>query len=106
MTKGRPTTWDERVEIVSFCLANGKDYASTMEKFGVSYPQIYSWVRKYEAHGVDGLVDRRGKRKPLEAMSELERLRTENKMLRAENKLKEMENAVLKKLQEIERRRS
>jgi transposase-like protein len=105
MTKGRKTTLDERVEIVGFCIANGKDYGLTMEKFGVSYQQIYSWVRKYEEHGVDGLVDQRGKRKPLEAMSEVERLRAENKMLRAENKRKEMENAILKKLQEIERRR-
>ena len=29
----------------------------------ISYQQIYSWVRKYEATGVDGLVDRRGKAK-------------------------------------------
>jgi transposase-like protein len=106
MTKGRKTTQDERVEIVSFCIANGKDYSLTMEKFGVSYQQVYSWVRKYEEHGVDGLMDKRGKRKPLESMSEVERLQAENKMLRAEIKRKEMENAVLKKLQEIERRRS
>lgn len=106
MTKGRKTTLDERVEIVSFCMANGKDYGLVMEKFGVSYQQIYSWVRKYEEHGVDGLMDKRGKRKPLEAMSEVERLRAENKMLRAEIKRKEMENAILKKLEEIERRRS
>ena len=104
MTKGRKTTLDERIEIVSHCIANGKDYGLTMEKFGVSYQQIYSWVRKYEQQGVDGLVDRRGKRKPLEAMSEVERLRAENQMLKAEIKQKEMENAILKKLQEIERR--
>ena len=106
VTKGRTTTLDERIEIVSNCIANGKDYGLTMEKFDVSYQQIYNWVRKYEEHGVDGLVDRRGKRKPLKAMNEVERLRAENKMLRAENKRKEMENAVLKKIQEIERRRS
>ena len=105
MTKGRKTTLDERIEIVSFCLAKGKDYSLTMEKFNVSYQQIYSWVRKYEEHGVDGLMDRRGKRKPLEAMSEVERLQAENKMLKAEIERKEMENAILKKLQEIERRR-
>lgn len=104
MTKGRKTTLDERIEIVSHCIANGKDYGLTMEKFGVSYQQIYSWVRKYEQQGVDGLVDRRGKRKPLEAMSEVERLRAENQMLKAEIKQKEMENTILKKLQEIERR--
>lgn len=104
MTKGRTTTLDERIEIVSYCIANGKDYDATIEKYGVSYQQIYNWVRKYEAKGVDGLIDKRGKRKPLEEMTEIERLQAENKMLRAENKKKEMEIEVLKKLQEIERR--
>ena len=105
MTKGRATTLDERIEIVSFCLAKGKDYSLTMEKYNVSYQQIYSWVRKYEERGVDGLIDRRGKRKTLDEMSEVERLQAENKMLRAEIERKEMENAILKKFQEIERRR-
>lgn len=103
MTKGRKTTLDERIEIVSYCIANSKDYDATIQKYKVSYQQIYSWVRKYEKNGVDGLIDRRGKRKPLEEMSEVERLQAENKMLKAENKQKEMEIAVLKKLQEIER---
>lgn len=53
MNKGRKTTQEERAEIVAFCIENGKDYALTMEKYGVSYQQIYSWVRKYEAKGVE-----------------------------------------------------
>jgi transposase len=106
MTKGRKTTLDERIEIVGYCIANGKDYGATIEKYGVSYQQIYSWVCKYEKDGVDGLIDKRGKRKKPEDMNELERLRAENRMLKAEDKQKEMEIAVLKKLQEIERRRS
>jgi transposase-like protein len=97
MTKGRATTLEERMEIVSFCIANGKNYGLTMNKYGVSYQQVYSWVRKYEERGMDGLMDRRGKRKPLEEMSEVERLRAENKRLRAEIEQKEMENAILKK---------
>ena len=105
MTKGRVTTFDERIEIVSYCIAKGKDYGAAIVKYGVSYQQIYSWVRKYEAKGVEGLTDKRGKRKLLDEMTEVERLRSENKILKAENEQKEMEIAVLKKVQEIERRR-
>ena len=105
MTKGRLTTLDERIEIVSYCIAKGKDYGAAIVKYGVSYQQIYSWVRKYEVKGVEGLTDKRGKRKLLDEMTEVERLRAENKILKAENEQKEMEIAVLKKVREIERRR-
>lgn len=105
MTKGRLTTLDERIEIVSYCIAKGKDYGAAIEKYGISYQQIYSWVRKYEIKGVDGLIDKRGKRKSLDGMTEVERLRAENRMLKAENKQKEMEIDVLKKVREIERGR-
>jgi len=101
MTKGRKTTQEERVEIVAFCIEHGKDYALTVETYQVSYQQIYSWVRKYEAKGVEGLVDRRGKAKPEEALSEVERLRQENRVLRAQLKDKEMEIALRKKLEEL-----
>lgn len=105
MTRGRETTLEERIEIVSYCISRGKDYAATIEKYGVSYYQIYSWVAKHEKKGIEGLSDRRGKRKALEDMNELERLKAENKVLKAEKEYKDMEIAVLKKLQEIERRR-
>ena len=104
MTKGRNTTYEERVEIVSYCIEHGNDYATTIEKYGVSYQQIYSWVRKYTEKGAEGLLDKRGKRKPESEMTELEKLRAENRMLEARNKRLETENAVLKKLEELERR--
>ena len=101
MTKGRKTTQEERAQIVAFCIEHGKDYGLTVETYQVSYQQIYSWVRKYEACGVDGLVDRRGKAKPEDELTEAERLRQENRMLQATLKDKEMEIALLKKLREL-----
>ena len=101
MTKGRKTTQEERAQIVAFCIEHGKDYALTVETYQVSYQQIYSWVRKYDAAGVDGLVDRRGKTKPKDELTEAERLRQENRMLQAKLKDKEMEIALLKKLREL-----
>jgi hypothetical protein len=52
----------------------GKDYGAAIERYHVSYPQVYSWVRKYDEQGIAGLNDRRGKRKPLEEMTEVEAL--------------------------------
>lgn len=103
MNKGRKTTQEERAEIVAFCIENGKNYGLAMEKYGVSYQQIYSWVRKYEEKGVEGLTDRRGKAKPEDELTEADRLRMENKILQAKIKDQEMEIAILKKLKELER---
>ena len=105
MTKGRKTTFDERVEIVQYCIAHDHNYAETSAKFGVSYQQARSYTVKYEAGGVEALQDRRGRTKPVEEMSELERLRAENRILRAKKERAEMEASFLKKLGEIERRR-
>lgn len=104
MTKGRKTTFEERVEIVQYCISHTHNYAETAEKFGVSYQQARSYTIKYESKGIDGLYDKRGKRKPEEEMNELEKLRAEMKILRAEKERAEMEIAFLKKLDEIEKR--
>lgn len=105
MKKGRATTQEERVEIVKFCLEHGCNYGLTIDKFGVSYDQIYAWVRKYRERGVDGLSDRRGKRKSLDEMTEVERLRAELKLKEAEVKRLYVENLILKKVRELQRGR-
>ena len=105
MTKGRKTTFDERVEIVQYCIAHDHNYAETSEKYQVSYQQARNYTVKYESGGVESLKDNRGKRKNPDEMSELERLRAEVKILRAEKERAEMEASFLKKLEEIERRR-
>ena len=75
MTKGRKTSFDERVEIVQYCIAHDHNYAETAAKYQVSYQQARSYTVKYEAGGIETLRDRRGRTKPLEEMTELEKLR-------------------------------
>ena len=105
MTKGRKTTFEERVEIVQYCIAHDRNYAQTAEQYQVSYQQARNYIVKYEAGGVEALRDNRGKRKRPDKMSELEKLRAEVKILKAEKERAEMEASFLKKLEEIERRR-
>ena len=105
MTKGRKTTFEERVEIVQYCIAHDHNYSETSEKYQVSYQQARSYTVKYESGGVEALKDNRGKRKNPDELSELEKLRAEIKILRAEKERAEMETSFLKKLDEIERRR-
>lgn len=106
MAKGHKTTLEDRIEITSYCIANSKDYGKVIERYSVSYQQIYGWVRKYEESGIDGLVDRRGKRKGKESMSEVERLQGQLKLKEAENLRLQMENELLKKLEALERGRN
>ena len=105
MAKGRKTNFNERVEIVQYCIAHSRNYAETAAKYSISYQQARSYTVKYETGGVEALRDRRGRKKPFDEMSELERLRAENKILRAEKERAEMEASFLKKLDDIERRR-
>ena len=105
MTQGRKTTFDERIEIVQYCIAHDHNYAETSEKFQISYQQARSYTVKFESGGIEALRDRRGHKKPTDELTELERLRAENKILRAQKERAEMEAAFLKKLNEIERRR-
>ncbi len=102
--KSRKTTLEERIIIVEYCIANANDYAAAAKKFNCSYGQVYSWVNKYNKKGVDGLKDLRGRKKTENELSELEKLRAENRLLKAENKRQQMEIDLLKKLEEIERR--
>ena len=101
MTKGKKTTQQERAEIVAFCLEHGKDYLLTVEQYGVSYQQIYSWVRKYEEKGIDGLADGRGRTKPESEMTDTEKLQAQVRILEAQLRDKEMEIELLKKVKEL-----
>lgn len=74
MTKGRKTTFEERVEIVQYCISHTHNYTETAEKFCTSYQQARNYTLKYEEKEIEGLRDKRGKRKPQDEMNELEKL--------------------------------
>lgn len=105
MSKGRKTTFEERIEIVQYCISHDHNYVKTAEKYQISYQQARNYMIKYKDGGIDALQDNRGKRKNPGELSELDRLRAEVKILKAQKEHAEMEISFLKKLEEIERRR-
>ena len=98
----RKTTIEERREIVKYCIEHDRDYKGTAAKYDVSYTQVYSWVRKYDANREDALVDKRGHHKSDDEVDELERLRRENKRLKRQLEEKDMLVTLLKKVKELE----
>ncbi len=100
---GRKINFEERREIVEYCISHNKDYKGTAARFDVSYHQVYSWVKKYNAGGEEGLSDKRGRHKPDEEVDELERLRRENLRLKRQLEEKDMVVELLKKVKEFER---
>jgi transposase len=80
MTKG---PLDERIEIVS-----GKDFSAVIVKYGMCHTSkfiefSFCGDRKYEIKVVEGITDKREKRKLLDEMTEIERLRAENNILKS-----------------------
>ena len=106
MTKGRETTQAERIAVAKACIANGKNYGEVAIDYNVSYQQARSWTLKYIEGGEAALEDRRGQRKKdQQPRTELEQAQIEIEQLKHKLKMLEMENHLLKKLEEIERRR-
>jgi transposase len=105
MTKGRSTTWQERIDIVLYCLAHQHDYRKAAEQYQVSYQQVYQWVKKYQDGGQDSLQDGRGQKKAVETLNEADHQKLAMNKLEYENERLRAENAFLKKLQELQRRR-
>lgn len=98
----RKTTIQERKEIVTYCIEHNRDYKDTAALYDVSYSQVYSWVKKYDATGEEGLTDKRGRHKTDDEVDELERLRRENLRLKRQIEEKDMVVELLKKVKEFE----
>ena len=99
----RKTTIEERKEIVKYCIEHNRNYKETASIYDVSYSQVYSWVKKYDANGEEALTDKRGRHKTDDEVDELERLRRENARLKRQLEEKDMLAELLKKVQEFER---
>ena len=101
----RKTALEERLSIIEYCIEHDDNYSLTAGQYSCSYAQVRSRVLKYRAEGIEGLYDRRGRKKAEGELTELERLQAENRMLKAKARKQQMEIDLLKKLGEIEGRR-
>ena len=99
----RKTTIDERKEIVNYCFEHNRNYKETAALYNVSYSQVYSWMKKYDSDGEEGLIDKRGHHKLDDEVDELERLRRENVRLKRQLEEKDMTVELLKKVKEFGR---
>lgn len=105
--KSRKTTLEERLEIVNYVLANNNDFKGAADKYSVPYANVYSWVKKYNESGEDGLSDSRGRPSsngPKHELTDIEKKDIEIEKLKQELKRKDMVIEVLKKNIEIQER--
>ena len=103
MAQPRKTTLEERKEIVKYCLEHDRDIKATASLYKCSYHQVRSWVLKYEQSGEDSLIDRRGKRRAEEELSELEKAQRKIAQLEREKEEFRKKYELLKKAEQLER---
>jgi transposase-like protein len=46
MAKGRKTTFEERVEIIQYCISHNNNYIETAKKYQISYQQARNYTVK------------------------------------------------------------
>jgi transposase len=106
MTKSRKVSKVERLEIVKYCMDHNLDYKTTAKIYEVPYANVYSWVKKYKELGEDGSGDKRGIHKNDDEVDEVELLKRQLKKYQHQLEMSQLEVRLLKKAEEIERRRS
>lgn len=93
----RKFTKEEKLKVIEDVQRLG--VIAGIQKHGVSKSHYYNWLHKYNASGIEGLEDQRGKNND----AELRRLQKENQMLKellAEKELEgRMRDELLKKKQ-------
>lgn len=106
MAKSRKVSKDERIEIAKYCIEHNLDYVGTAKLYETTYANVFNWVKKYRENGEEGLSDNRGRKKLVEEdNSEVAILKRQLKQMERERNRALLEVELLKKLDEIERRR-
>lgn len=105
--KSRKTLYEERIEIVNYCIAHDYDYKGAADKYNVPYSQVYTWVKKVKENGYESLkLQKKGpkSRYLVEPKTSEELLELENERLRRENERLQLELEVLKKKHRLQKR--
>lgn len=105
--KPRKTTFEERLDIVKWVIANDDDYKGAAEKYSISYARIYKWTKTYINKGTEALKSKkRGPKSRSDvdegSLSEIEKLKLELEKEKSLRKRSEFELEVLKKKEEFE----
>ncbi|MED4751393.1 helix-turn-helix domain-containing protein [Brevibacillus choshinensis] len=61
----RTFTVEEKLRAVQLCLQGEQSTSSVAQSLGISRSMVTRWTRHYEAEGVQGLEEKRGKAKGL-----------------------------------------
>ena len=105
--KSRKVSYEERIEIVNYCIANNYDYKGTADKYNVPYYQVYTWVKKVKENGHESLkLQKKGPKSKylVEPQTNEELLQLEIERLRREKERLELEVEVLKKKHRLQKR--
>ena len=105
--KSRKVSYEERIEIVNYCMSNDYDYKSTANKYNVPYSQVYTWVKKVKENGYGALEPQKKGPKPkniIQPKTPEDILELENERLRRENERLQIELEVLKKKHRLKKR--
>lgn len=100
----RQTTVMERVEAVARCIEMDERYAEAARACGVSYQQMYAWMKRFRERGVDGLAFTRGKRKEGGHLTQEEREKAEERIARARRQREETKAGLRQELARLEGR--
>ena len=102
--KGRRTTYEERKEIVHYCLTKDKNYKETAKIYSLPYSRVYAMVQAYIKNGDEGIMDAKT-RKAQKPLTEIEKLQQENERLKKELELEKLKRELVQKKISLEEER-